>query len=423
MKEHKAERRRKDKSDFATVDKVLDARTISILNKLQRREKIFDLSGAVSSGKEANIYTARCSNSLISKFIQKSVDDPELIVPVVLKIYKTSAMLFKDRDRYIVDEKRFSNFCTSNSRKLMKVWAEKEVRNLKRMAKHGIPCPAPIYLKRSVLVMTMIGDTEPAPRLKDANVDDWTRVYHECIGILRDLYQRAGLIHADFSEYNLIYHSGRVHVIDVGQSIEKDHDNSNNFLAMDIRNCNEFFERKGVAVRDEVGIFEEITGLRVPQYLKKDGKLSRDTFIPSRITEVVNREDLALFVQQKERGGDSDASDYYSDDSTESVDDSGESADGRSYSSESTDRGGEEPEGSGPATDSQMSAEAQINIYVRRLRLKNPEMTKEEEKAINAKRKQIVKEMNRERRSLRAMKNDRIKTQKVKKISKKHNKK
>lgn len=380
----KIEKRRKDKSDTATVDKVLDPKTVKILENLVKRKKLAELSGAVSSGKEANVYTAKCSGSLISKFIQPEETVPsgltdEPMHPVVLKIYKTSTMLFKDRTRYIVDEKRFKNFCTSNHRKMIKLWSEKEVRNLKRLAKNGIPCPKPLYLKGSVLIMTMIGDTKPGSRLKDVVLTDieWEGVYKECILLLTGMYQKAKLVHADFSEYNLIYHSGRVHVIDVGQSMDVYQENSTTFLMMDLINCNGFFSKKGVQTRDETDLFEEITGLKIPEYLKIDGKLSKDSFIPTRVTDVVNEEDFSLFTEGlsertvvKKRMGVAEEK------KTEEKDTSG------------------------------------IELYVRRLCLKNPDISKEEEKSINKERKSIIKEMNRERRMKRA---ERKKEYKVKK--------
>lgn len=438
MKEYKTEKRKKDKSDFATVDKVLDHTAISILNKLQRREKITDLSGAICSGKEANIYTALCSTSLISKLIQPAVADAEVMVHVVLKIYKTSAMLFKDRNRYIAHEKRFENFCTSNSRKLIKVWAEKEVRNLKRMSKHGILCPKPLYLKKSILIMTLIGDDTPAPRLKDAKVEDWNVVYLECLLILKDLYRKAGLIHADFSEYNLVYYNKKVYVIDVGQSIEKDQENSNNFLAMDIRNCNDFFERKAVTVKTEVEIFEDITVLRIPNYLKMDGKLSRETFIPARITDVVNKEDYELFmvvkpVLSEKIGMELSLLEEYSDEDSSTKECIEENEEIKSYSKNeaiinslntTTDDICQESTTKDGCVDGEIADPmAKINIYLRKLRLRNPTISKEDEKEYNKERKQIVKDMNKERRALRAIKNERVDAQKLKKSRKKQSKK
>lgn len=454
----KTDKRKKDRSMFSTVDKVLDHTSLSVLTKLQNRGCISDLSGSVSSGKEANIYTAYCSTALVSKFIQpeglpdahssipldassqsgassQSSSPAHTTIPAVIKIYKTSAMLFKDRERYIADEKRFSNFCTSNSRKLIKLWAEKEVRNLKRLAKHGIPCPRPIYLKKSVLIMSMIGDGSPAPRLRDAVVSDWPAVYLECVDILHSLFSRAGLIHADFSEYNLLYHRNRVYVIDVGQSIERDQENAHNFLAMDIRNCNDFFSRKGVPVRTEADLFQSITGLQIPRYLRtEDGKLSRDSFIPSRLADVVNHEDYELFllngqmiqrlssdtvagttsrvtasdeIRTSDESNDSDKSDEGNSDDTLSVSDTADGNSSCEMGDSTSDVDGE----TGSATQ-------KMNIYMRKLRLKNPAVTEEEEKEYNRRRKQVVKEMNRERRTLRAVKSEIIRKQKSKKSQK-----
>jgi RIO kinase 1 len=40
---------------------------------------------------------------------------------------------------------------------MVKMWAEKELRNLKRLVAAGIPCPTPLLLKSHVLMMTFIG--------------------------------------------------------------------------------------------------------------------------------------------------------------------------------------------------------------------------------------------------------------------------
>ena len=49
----------------------------------------------------------------------------------------------------------------------MKVWAEKEMRNLARLRQAGIRAPAPVLLRMHVLVMEFIGEGgTAAPRLK-----------------------------------------------------------------------------------------------------------------------------------------------------------------------------------------------------------------------------------------------------------------
>ena len=86
-----------------------------------------------------------------------------------IKVYKTSILIFKDRDRYVSGEFRWRHgYCKSNPRKMVRMWAEKEMRNYRRLALAGVPCPEPIQLKDHVLLMRFIGDDGwAAPRLKD----------------------------------------------------------------------------------------------------------------------------------------------------------------------------------------------------------------------------------------------------------------
>ncbi|KAM0672390.1 putative RIO kinase [Ordospora colligata] len=307
MKNTKTEKRRKDKSDRATVDKVLDKRTMNILDKIQDRGKLANLRGSLCTGKEANVYLAMASTDLQSKFInnrfeenkcQNAIMRSEEMIAVAVKIFKTSIMPFKDRERYIRSEKRFQKFCTSNPRKLVKVWAEKEARNLKRLNAAGIPSPRPMYLRSNVLVMSLIGEYDcVAPRLRDAKIEDVGECYMQCIGIIKEMYCKARLVHADLSEYNLLYYKGVVNVIDVGQSVEIDHENAQRFLIMDISNVNVFFEKKGVLVASVNDVFEDVTGMKIPVCME-GMEIVSDVFIPSRVSEVRNKEDFEIFGRE-----------------------------------------------------------------------------------------------------------------------------
>lgn len=58
-------------------------------------------------------------------------------------------------------------YCRHNPRKMVRLWAEKEMRNLTRMYSAGLPVPKPILLRSHVLMMSFIGkDGWPAPKLK-----------------------------------------------------------------------------------------------------------------------------------------------------------------------------------------------------------------------------------------------------------------
>ena len=43
---------------------------------------------------------------------------------------------------------------------MVKLWAEKEMRNLKRLNGAGILCPEPLEVRENVLVMEFLGDKE-----------------------------------------------------------------------------------------------------------------------------------------------------------------------------------------------------------------------------------------------------------------------
>ena len=166
--------RLRDKQDRATAEQVMDPRTRMILFKLMNRGFISQINGCISTGKEANVYHATGKEDC----------------HFALKIYKTSILVFKDRDKYVTGEFRLEKFsdqfdwqpihklkiyfhrfrhgyCKHNPRKMVRTWAEKELRNLIRLETAGIPCPRPILLRSHVLLMTFIGNGGwPAPRLK-----------------------------------------------------------------------------------------------------------------------------------------------------------------------------------------------------------------------------------------------------------------
>jgi RIO kinase 1 len=153
---------------------------------------------------------------------------------------------------------------------MVKVWAEKEMRNLKRIHASSIPCPEPVHLRLHVLVMEFLGDKKgvPAPRLKDvelvgSDVDArWKLLYLQLVGYMRILYQKCRLVHADLSEYNVLYHEDKLWLIDVSQSVDHDHPRSLEFLRMDVKNVSGFFRRKRVDVLSEKTTFGYVTAAK-----------------------------------------------------------------------------------------------------------------------------------------------------------------
>ena len=242
--------RSKDKADRATTEQVLDPRTRMILFKLLNQNSIYEINGCISTGKEANVYHAATDSGQHR----------------AIKIYKTSILVFKDRDRYVTGEFRFRHgYSKHNPRKMVKVWAEKEMRNLKRLWMAKIACPEPLLLRSHVLMMTFVGtsDGRAAPRLKDTpieSVDKWSLMYRQVVKMVRIMYHVCRLVHADLSEYNMLYHRGQVYIIDVSQSVEHDHPNALEFLRKDCANVTDFFQKKQVETLSLRRLFEFVIG-------------------------------------------------------------------------------------------------------------------------------------------------------------------
>mmetsp|Transcript_13308 Transcript_13308/g.34882 ORF Transcript_13308/g.34882 Transcript_13308/m.34882 type:complete len:559 (-) Transcript_13308:78-1754(-) len=239
--------RHTDRSDRATSEQVLDPRTRMILYKMLKNDYLKEINGCLSTGKEANVYQA------------VGPDDSEYAV----KIYKTSILVFKDRDRYVTGDYRFrKGYSKHNPRKMVQMWAEKEYRNLNRINQAGIPSPKPILLKLHVLVMELVGgEGWAAPRLKNADLtqQELGDLYWELVGYMRIMYQDCRLVHGDLSEYNILYHQGKLFIIDVSQSVEHDHPMSLDFLRKDVKNVTEFFGVRGVVVLRERELFDFVT--------------------------------------------------------------------------------------------------------------------------------------------------------------------
>jgi len=281
--------RGKDKKDRATAEQVLDPRTRMIIFKMLERGVISQVNGCISTGKEANVYHAT------------NADGQHRAV----KVYKTSILVFKDRDKYVTGEYRFRHgYCKHNPRKMVRTWAEKEMRNLTRMHTCGLPCPEPLMLRSHVLVMDFIGSPEgwAAPKLKDVDLNEskYRELYMQVICMMRTLYHTCRLVHADLSEFNMLYHEGKAYIIDVSQSVEHDHPHALEFLRKDCNNITDYFKRNGVSTMTMKELFDFITDVNISEdnmeeYLERAQHLSSQRTVE----EITEQEKVDEAVFQK----------------------------------------------------------------------------------------------------------------------------
>lgn len=188
---------------------------------------------------------------------------------VAVKIFKMTLSKFKNRRDYMEGDRRYrtTKLRHQNPRKIVTLWAEREFTNLIRVHRSGIPSPAPYLLRGHVLIMSFIGDDGwPAPQLREVKSRSktfWSALYVQTVAIMSAMYKWCHLIHADLSEYNLLYWHDRVHVIDLGQAVDASHPRAEEFLLADSRNITNFFSRKGVNVLSIPDLIDLIKDTRV----------------------------------------------------------------------------------------------------------------------------------------------------------------
>ncbi|NVM37839.1 MAG: serine protein kinase RIO [Candidatus Lokiarchaeota archaeon] len=227
----------------ATIESVFDERTIFNLSKLLKNGPLERVEGVISAGKEANIYLAYDLNGK----------------EVALKIYKIDSNTSKWMRNYIIGDPRFKKI-PRNISKVIFLWASKEFKNLKRAYKVGLSVPNPIYVKDNILIMDYIGfESIPAPILKDIkSPKEPIKLMKEILGFIKQLYQKAKLVHGDLSEFNILYHNQKPVIIDISQAVSIHHPKSEVYLVRDIKNIFKYFEKLGIETLDPKEFYYEV---------------------------------------------------------------------------------------------------------------------------------------------------------------------
>ncbi|MFX0057273.1 MAG: serine protein kinase RIO [Candidatus Hodarchaeota archaeon] len=230
----------------AAIESVFDERTIFQLNKLLTNGPLSRIVGIISAGKEANVYLA--------------YDQQEREVAV--KIYKIDSNTSKWMRNYIIGDPRFEKI-PNNVSKIIFLWANKEFKNLKRAYAAGLSVPEPIHVKNNILIMEYIGfESIPAPRLKDIkNVKDPINLANELLYFIKNLYQKAKLVHGDLSEFNILYHNQKPVIIDISQAVSIEHPNTISLLKRDIYNISNYLNKLNIEIVDPEEFRKEILNL------------------------------------------------------------------------------------------------------------------------------------------------------------------
>jgi len=230
----------KDSDDRKVMEEVFDQATMLALKELLARGEISELNGVVNAGKEARVYYGTTKEG----------------EPRAVKIYLTASAEFKRRLIYIAGDKRFGRI-PAGSREIIKLWVQKEFKNLQLAHSARVRVPKPYSFFRNVLVMEFIGSPPMhAPTLAEVEVDESD--YERTFKSISKLYRSAQLVHADLSEYNIFKWGKELVVFDMGTAVTTSHPQAGNFLLRDITNIVRFFRKRGITGKEPEEWLEEI---------------------------------------------------------------------------------------------------------------------------------------------------------------------
>jgi len=248
QKKHKVQGRRRRK-DMVLPDDGSDAEAgdPTLLN-LRKLGYLTEILGELKSGKEATVYLARGPRGLIA-----------------LKLYRDlEARSFKNDTLYragrAVGDERIArairNRTAAGVKAQQALWTGAEYAMLWKLWSAGLNVPEPLVgpgvkacaATSPAVLMRFIGDEDDAaPRLSEAVLTPehaliaWNGALDGMAALLR-----LGLVHGDYSTYNLLWWEETVMIIDFPQVSDRENPNFQHLLERDADSLSRSFLRHGI---------------------------------------------------------------------------------------------------------------------------------------------------------------------------------
>ena len=193
------------------------------LHTLVEKNTISQLGPLIGKGKESDVYGCMDDNKNI----------------YALKIYRIGRTSFKNikKLRSFQGDRKHISWLYVN-----RLAARKEFEALGKIYKLKLNTPKPIGFNRHIIVMSYLRGKELA---YIQNVKNPTKIFNKIIKQVKVIYQKAGMIHGDLGEFNIVLdHKENILIIDWLQWIPSDHPNAKSLLERDVENVCNFFKKK-----------------------------------------------------------------------------------------------------------------------------------------------------------------------------------
>lgn len=231
----------KEEKTRKIFEKVFDNQTIMSLHSLAKKGYFDVVEFVVSTGKEAHVFRAKDVSGNFR----------------AVKIYKIETSGFRNIDKYLFGDKRFSNI-KRTKKEIVFNWAKKEFKNLQLCLEAGASTPKPMMVKDNVLVMDFVGKNGLAAKsLREENpkeIQTLEDYYKQTIEFIARIFYLKELIHADLSEYNILVQDNKLYFIDIGQGVLSIHENAKEYFERDVKNVTNYFTKQGLEKTEKQAI-------------------------------------------------------------------------------------------------------------------------------------------------------------------------
>jgi len=224
------------------------------LDEFYRLHWFDDLLRLIKGGKEASVYQVKGNQTTGERYLAAKVYRPRKFRSLRNDHLYREGREDLDGDGHLITDDRMLRAMrkrTAFGRELLHTsWLEHEFKTMQILFEAGADVPRPYASAGNAILMSYLGDDElGAPALSEVELEP---------GEARGLYQRvvwnielmlaSSRVHGDLSAYNILYHQGRIMLIDFPQAMNtRQNHNTYRVFQRDVARVCAYFARFGVA--------------------------------------------------------------------------------------------------------------------------------------------------------------------------------
>ncbi|MFH1089722.1 MAG: RIO1 family regulatory kinase/ATPase [Candidatus Uhrbacteria bacterium] len=207
-----------------------------IFDQVKKLGQEIEISSVIKSGKEATVYRVFLNGEIVAMKVYKNPEERD---------FKNTGRYLEGKNYLRLSHRKAVAKGNRFSKKLKyENWVKREFFLLEKLYQLGAKIPKPILQVENAIFMELLGDTENvAPRLCDVELTskEAEKAFRSIIETVL-IFWNFGIVHADLSEYNILWWNKEAYIIDFPQAVDKrTHPNPSELLERDLKNITRFF--------------------------------------------------------------------------------------------------------------------------------------------------------------------------------------